>query len=207
MVTLCHFEPPAAKRAPSQTSEITSPLSGSVDRSFNASGNSSCERPTVVVRNAADNSIVWGPTTVTGYETGPGEYYWTTPIDLTQNYAGVNVIVYCQTEGDGQSVGGLEVVEGVQVIELTSDPGDGPKKLKFTFRINNWRGTDQSSVLVVHGRTAAGNPVKYSHVFSDAVPPIVSYDFGTVGRGVYVGKFTFIDGQISVTTRISIKVI
>jgi hypothetical protein len=39
------------------------------------------------------------------------------------------------------------------------------------------------------------------------VPPIVSYDFGTVGRGVYVGKFTFIDGQISVTTRISIKVI
>lgn len=167
---------------------------------------SECIRVTIEVIDDATGLTVYGPTLASsdGFNMG-SEYFFQEYIKLGADYASVTINVYCVRPTDGDSITGIKVVSGISTLEHTDQPGPGPKRLKFTFKINNWKGSQQSAVLVVYGRLPDNRRVKYSHIFTENPPREQSFDFGFVDPGLYVAQYTLIDGQTSVTTVTSIK--
>lgn len=195
------YEPEQLRPKSGTQRVILDPLTGPVDRTFKISGLSECIRVTIEVIDDATGMVVYGPkpAAADGIDLGT-EYFFQEEITLLANYNSVTVKVYCVRPTDGDSITGLKVQNAVSTTEHTDLPGPGPKRLKFTFKLNNWKGSQQSTVLVVYGRLPDNTRIKYGHIFSECPPPTVTYDFGFVDPGLYIAQFTFIDGQTSVTT-------
>jgi hypothetical protein len=198
MALLCDTSVTTASRSGTQK-VVLDPLSGPVARTFKVTGLSECEIVTVVVKDAA-GAVIWGPRPAPAGTNLGTEFYWSAEITLLSDCSNVTVTAYCAKESDGDSITGLDVKEAIDVIDPVVDPAPGTRRLKFMFRLNNWRGTWQSAVLVVKGRLTRGGTVMYSHLFSECPPRMPTYDFGIVDPGLYVAQLTFIDGQTSVST-------
>ena len=205
MPTICETEPPVAPFSATQKVQLEN-IPSPVDRTFKVYGLSECRQVTIVVKDGAGN-IVYGPKLAPdGTDLGT-EFYWTAEITLLADCPNATVHAYCVNEEDGDHRGGIQIVKGAIVITVVDDPAPGPKRLKFNFRINTWRAKWQSSILVVSARVKNVGTVKYSHIFTESTPREQSFDFGFVDPGIYIGQFSVMDGQTSVTTVTTVKVL
>ena len=206
MPTICETEPLVVPYSSASSKVQMEDIPSPVDRTFRVYGMSECQQVTIVVKDGA-GTIVYGPKKAPPGTSLGTEYYWTADITLLADCPNATVYAYCVNEEDGDHRGDIVVVKGAIIIDVVDDPGPGQKPLKFKFRINTWRAKWQSSIFVVSGRLKNGNRVKYSHIFTENPPREQPFDFGCVEPGIYVGQFTVIDGQTSVTTVTSVKVI
>ena len=205
MPTICETEPAMVPYSATRKVQLEN-ITGPVDRTFKVYGLSECRQVTIVVKDAAGN-IIWGPKLAPDGTNLGTEYYWTAEIDLMADYASVTVHAYCVNEEDGDHRGGIEVVKGVITINFVDEPGPGLKRLRWIYRINHWKPKWQSAVLVVSGRITGGGTVKYGHIFTENPHRELSFDFGLVKPGLYLAQLTYIDGQTSVTTLFTRKLL
>lgn len=189
--------------APATPPSVIEPMgSEQIGRTFNVAGMApGCAQVTVTVKDSGGSPIGGTPKNVAVGANG----YYSTPIMLGMDFAGVTVNVVCTAIGGlGTSVSGIDVVQNPPITEFartTSIVAGSLKTLSFSVTYTNHTGSDQSVVLVLYGYVGA-NLLKFSpHSFTSNPPKTQTYTYSCIDPGIYVAQVTFVDGQNNVSSR------